>query len=146
MEYPKFITYKSGFKYQLTKPYIGYIGIRGFHVETKFITLFKNGVIKIKDGYAWDGASGPAVDTETIKRASLVHDALYQLIRGKQLHRIFKVDADEVFRTICKEDGMSRIRMWYTFLAIRKLGGAFGLKPKKEQVSPKGRDKQSTNN
>ena len=34
----------------------------------------------IKDGYAWDGASGPTIDTKNTQTASLVHDGLWQLI------------------------------------------------------------------
>ena len=35
----------------------------------------------ISKGYSWDGPSGPAIDTPDWIKASLVHDALYQLIR-----------------------------------------------------------------
>jgi hypothetical protein len=32
-------------------------------------------------GYAWNGPSGPTLDTRNFMRGSLVHDALYQLMR-----------------------------------------------------------------
>ena len=41
-------------------------------------------------------------------RGALVHDALYQLMRLKQLdYEQYRDRADEVLRDLCKEDGMS---------------------------------------
>ena len=37
--------------------------------------------ILVEDGYAWDGASGPTVDTRGSFEAALVHDVLYQCMR-----------------------------------------------------------------
>ena len=57
-------------------------------------------------------------------RGSLVHDALYQLMRQGHLdpeeHREI---ADEELRRICQEDGMSAIRAWWVYQGVR-LGGA----------------------
>ncbi|MDA8018651.1 MAG: hypothetical protein MPN21_14515 [Thermoanaerobaculia bacterium] len=36
--------------------------------------------IHIEAGYAWNGATG-AIDTPSFRRASLIHDGLYQLMR-----------------------------------------------------------------
>ena len=36
-----------------------------------------SGLLIIKNGYAWDGPSGPTFDTKNFMRGSLVHDALY---------------------------------------------------------------------
>jgi len=75
--------------------------------------------IVVKRGYAWDGASGPAIDTPTIMRASLVHDALYQLMRLRIIPQAFRQRADEVLREISIEDGMSVIRATYVYWAVR---------------------------
>ncbi len=60
----------------------------------------------IRDGYAWDGASGPVVDRPSNMLPSMVHDCLYQLMRrgyiGKQLRHI----ADRLFRDMCHERGV----------------------------------------
>ena len=45
------------------------------------MSLNESGCLQIAAGYAWDGASGPTIDTRNSMIASLVHDALYQLIR-----------------------------------------------------------------
>ena len=110
----------KGYKYQLTEPY-------NYHLNYKFdgqmgnlshIVLVNN-LLHIKRGYAWDGPSGPTIDTKNFMRASLVHDALYQLLRSGDLRPCFRIEADRILRDICRMDGMSRFRAWYVYQAVR---------------------------
>jgi len=78
--------------------------------------------LTIHEGYAWDGASGPTIDTKSFMRGSLVHDALYQLISTKKLGKEHRRDADKVLYRICREDGMSWFRAKYVYYAVRKFG------------------------
>ena len=78
----------------------------------------------IKACYAWDGASGPTVDTKATMYAGLVHDALYQLIRLGILPPGARKEADKLFRRLLKEDGMPFIRRWYFYRAVRWFGAA----------------------
>lgn len=89
-----------------------------------FVTLKKNGILEIYKGYAWDGPSGPTIDTKDFMRGSLVHDALYQLIREEKIERRFKEDADKILQKICREDGMNKFRAWYVYWAVRLFGKA----------------------
>ncbi len=110
------IFYKKGFKYQLHS----YI-----HVQTEikphkniacgFISLTRAGVLSIASGYAWDGASGIAWDTKSSMRGSLVHDALYELLRNCLIVDEYREYADRLLRDICIEDGMWawRANAWY---------------------------------
>lgn len=84
-----------------------------------FVELAQDGLLSIKAGYSWDGPSGPAVDTPDFMRGSLVHDALYQLMRERKLPQECRPVADEILRDICLEDGMSRVRAWYVYWAVR---------------------------
>lgn len=86
-------------------------------VVTPFLNL-AGGVLNIAKGYAWDGGSGPAIDTKTIMRASLVHDALYQLMRDGNIDIKYKPMADAMLRDIAIEDGMSKFRAWYVWKAV----------------------------
>jgi len=53
-------------------------------------------------------------------RGSLVHDALYQLMREEQLDKThWRRSADEELVRICREDGMGRIRAWWVLNAVR---------------------------
>jgi hypothetical protein len=105
----------KGYKYELAKDYCHPTGIKGHEFSTEYLALDKTGLLYIKKRYAWDGASGPTVDTKSSLRGSLVHDAIYQLIRLKHLPLICKEVADLLLKEICIEDGMNTIRasVWY---------------------------------
>lgn len=148
---PERIAYRKGYKYQLAVDYE--VALRDLHIVrprddpwwklglqdsphigTEWVTLDHLWVLRIKKGYAWDGASGPARDTPSIMRAALVHDALYQLIRVGCLDKAaWRPRADKELRRICREDGMSWLRAWYIYRAVRVGGGKAaspaGIKP-----------------
>lgn len=131
--------YRSGYKYQLAETYTVLIGIcPDAWIETDFLRLEPDGTLTIRAGYAWDGPSGPAIDTRSAMRGSLVHDALYQLIRMELLPPSFRALADEEYRGLCLEDGMGKIRAWVQFTALRWFGvsSATPGKVKPVHVSP----------
>ncbi|GAF89000.1 unnamed protein product, partial [marine sediment metagenome] len=93
------ISYRGGYKYQLAANYIVQIGIKPENnINTKFIVLSTEGMLSILRGYAWDGASGGYPDLKKIMRGSLIHDALYQLIRMKLLTLGDRKQADKELR------------------------------------------------
>lgn len=118
------IHYRAGLKYQLEEPVVVQTPIVPPSViATQWITLAPDGMLYIRSGYAWDGASGPAIDTEDFMRASAVHDALYELIRIGALSPDCREPADALLRDLCIEDGMPKWRAWYTYWAVRCFGG-----------------------
>lgn len=121
----KSISYKTGYKYQLASEYKINIGTK-FSKDIIFdwVSLLKDGTLIISKGYAWDGASG-AFDTKSILRASLVHDALYQLIRLKLIPESTRDLADKLLQKLCIEDGMNSIRAWYVYQAVHIFGKKF---------------------
>ena len=121
------ISYKKGYKYQLTADYSSEINIQPDRsIDSDYISLTASGRITIKDGYAWDGPSGPLMDTLNFMRGSLVHDALYQLMRGGALDKdSHRKDADQLLRKICREDGMGALRAWMVYTGVRYLGESF---------------------
>lgn len=81
----------------------------------------------LRAGYCWDGATGPAVDTESFMAGSLVHDALYQLIaHGVLPKKPWKRIADNELVRVCKRAGMPWYRRTWVWLAVRAFGGADG--------------------
>lgn len=128
------IEYKSGYKYQLRKEYTSTIPIKpDKDINTAFISLSSAGVLVIKNGYAWDGPSGPTIDTKNFMRGSLVHDALYQLMREKHLDfKVHREPADRLLQAICKEDGMSDLRAWWVYQGVR-IGGGRASDPDKDR-------------
>ena len=62
----KGITYKGGYKYQLKEMYCVTIDIKPVTaIHTDYIDLNTDGILTIFKGYAWDGPSGPTIDTLT---------------------------------------------------------------------------------
>jgi len=54
-----------------------------------------NPTLLIERGYAWDGPSGPTFDTKDFMIPSLVHDALYQLLRNGFIDSACRIEADK---------------------------------------------------
>jgi hypothetical protein len=121
------IKYCKGYKYQLVEDYSVVVPITGYDIAlewTDYISLTKDGLLTIKDGYAWDGCSGPTWDDKTNMRAGLVHDALYQLMRLGLLPLECRPIADKLFYDMCLEDGMWKFRAKYYHEGVEHFGYA----------------------
>lgn len=134
MAYIHFEPYRQGpYRYRLTQKHV-------HSLETAGFSAYEGGQIRARDGevvaevysqnlvlhagYVWDGPSGPALDTVDFQRASLVHDALYQMARKSTDWKRWKRRADKEMRRIAIEDGMPRWRAWYAYTAVRWFGKA----------------------
>jgi hypothetical protein len=117
------IKYRSlhKWKYQLLENYAIQTDIFPDHnLNMEFVSLTTDGMLVISKDYAWDGASGPAIDTKDFMRGSLVHDALYQLCRAELLdYRLYRDKADRLLVKVCKEAGMCKFRCWYVYWGLR---------------------------
>lgn len=117
----KKIYYRSGYKYQLCRDYHTTTAIRiDAGVESMFIKLDPDGSLTIKAGYAWDGPSGPTIDDRTNMRASISHDAKYQLMREKMIDRLWRNVADHELYQELIDDGMNHIRATLWYLAVNE--------------------------
>lgn len=116
---PRYIRYCAGYKYQLTRNYTIRIPITGHKFEAKYFALNVDGTMTIMAGYAWDGPSGPTLDTKSFMRGSLIHDVLYQAMRLELLDRSYREIADKILRDICIEDGMWRWRANIVYRSVR---------------------------
>ena len=127
------IRYKKGYKYQLVQTYRIMTGIKpDDDIQSYYLNLSKRGELTIRRGYAWDGPSGPTIDTKNFMRGSLVHDALYQLMRQGLLPGDWRHEADKELRRICLEDGMSRFRAWLVYRGVR-LGASYAASPRNKK-------------
>jgi len=126
----------KGYKYQLVDTLSVQLcdAFKRFDIKTEFITL-KDGKLTLARGYAWDGPSGPTIDTATFMRGSAIHDALYQLIREGLIGGQFRYYADAELKRVCLMDGMCRLRAWYVFQCLRR----FAAGSIKEEFKPRGR-------
>ena len=128
------IYYRAGYKYQLVEDYTVVLPelAPALPIKAGFLAFDIEGVLTIRRGYAWDGPSGPAIDTPNFMRGSLVHDALYQLIRERHLGALARAPADHALRRLCREDGMSAARAWWVFQGVR-----FGAGPSADPANDK---------
>jgi hypothetical protein len=107
------------YKYRTKELEVFDVGIEGETAVSKKLGLTPDGMLIICQRYSWDGPSGPTIDTATFMRASLVHDALYQLMREGELEYKYRIVADKLLREMCLEDGMWGFRAWYVYWAVR---------------------------
>ncbi|QLG89819.1 hypothetical protein HQ393_03735 [Chitinibacter bivalviorum] len=92
-------------------------------IQCQFITLTEQGKLSIAQRYAWDGASGPMPDFPSIMRASLIHDALYQLMREAHLDaKQYRHAADQILLRVCLADGMNRLLAYWVYFCVRCFG------------------------
>jgi len=120
------IAYSDGWKYQLRDDVcVSTLLFPEKEVRTEYIDMNFSGSLTIRKGYAWDGPSGPTIDTKNFMRGSLVHDALYQLIRGGHLPKEARNHADRLLQQLCVADGMWKIRAWWVYQGVSKFGEKF---------------------
>ncbi len=134
------IFYKTSYKYQLTRDYIVQTGIFvPDEITYPFFTLQPNGVLTIKAGFAWDGASGPTFDTKSSMRPSLVHDCFCQMAKDRRIdYNTYAPYYNELFRRMCVEDGMMGVRasLWKAGVIIGRGGDPEIADERIEQVAP----------
>lgn len=100
-----------------------------FHIyKNKYICLKCERII-VKKGFRWDGASG-FPDSKKVLRASLIHDAFYQVIREdwslkKNEKQSLKSYADLIFKEICIEDNTHNAIAFWLHRAVKRFGNLF---------------------
>lgn len=116
------IHYRNGYNNRLFARYSIYTGIVGEDCGNAFVSLTPSGRLIIEPGYSWDGITGPVPTTRRNIRASLVHDALCQLLREGMLPAHYRTEVDALFREICIEDGVWRPFAWVYWACVRQFG------------------------
>jgi hypothetical protein len=114
--------FHDGYRFKTSRPRQYQTPILARCVGNAFVGLAADGVLTIAADYAWDGASGPVPQTRRVMRASVIHDALYQLMREHELAPAWRKAADQVFRDTCIADGMPRLIAWTYYAAVRAFG------------------------
>lgn len=119
------IKYSEGYKYQLEELYACQTPIVGELIEDDLFTLYPSGLLTIRKGFAWDGASGPTFDTKASMRPSLVHDVFCVCMRdGRLSYEKWQDTVNELFRQQCIEDGMWawRANLWHAAVEFADAG------------------------
>lgn len=105
------LRYCDGYKYQSRCPMVYFAGIFPERdISTDLIVLRRNGWMWVAPYFAWDGASGPALDTRSTMRSSHFHDAAAALMRMGELPMDFRIQANETYRRLMVADGAWQAR------------------------------------
>lgn len=125
-EYPGLcMFYKDGYHYQLAANESFKTSFKPEKtISSKRITLYTDGTMIVKEGYAWDGASG-IIDRKTNLKASCGHDALYQLMRERLLNHHDWAKADEDFCRWLKEAGAWSMTVSIDRSGLKLFGGKY---------------------
>jgi hypothetical protein len=110
--------YRGGYKYQLSRDFE--IDLNLFapfpkldsDVMNDFTYLSKDGLMRLRFGYAWDGCSGPTRDDKTNMRNGLIHDGGYQLMREGLIPLSYRPYFDKLLELVGIDDGMPEARAW----------------------------------
>jgi hypothetical protein len=108
------------YKYTLDKTCCIKVDIPG-HIKHRYFTLHK-GLLWIKKGYQWDGAT-MCPDFKTIIKPSLLHDCMYQMIKLGLIDKKQKFLSDVYFKNFCIKEGMFRPVALIVFCAVYVFGG-----------------------
>ena len=134
------IKYASGYKYQMLENAVADSGVRPCAlIDHEYFSISVDGVILVKRGYAWDGASSVAIDTPGTIYASVFHDAGYQAIRLGLLDPNWRKSLDKMYEDLCIYGGVGRIRAKYHYLGLRLGGGVYNNLPDSaypEKIAP----------
>jgi len=129
------IKYSKGYKYYLREDYTIYIPVYPSEfIDCEFFSITTKGELCIYRKYAWNGASGPTIDTKSTMRGSLVHDVGYQMLRlirsgviqldhTEELLDGWRKIFDRLLHNICEEDGMWKIRAGVWWRAVEWFAG-----------------------
>jgi len=118
------ICYRTGYKYQLQRTWKVRTPIVGVRAAVDgFVELREDGWLLFSPGYAWDGPSGPTIDTPDSIRGSLAHDGLYQLLATGKLPQTYRLAVDGMLLALCLEDGINPIRASVWYRAVRAFAG-----------------------
>jgi hypothetical protein len=105
------------YKYQLIKTYCIQTSIYpDEEINLPFLTLTVDGLLILKKGYAWDGDTF-AIDFECSREASLVHDAICQMVNEGSVSEIHMGYANDLYMCMCINGGM-----WEPWSKVRRRG------------------------
>ena len=132
------IKYISGGKHQLVEDVSFQTEIHPQDdIITKFVELKTNGELTLKEGFFWDGASGPTIDSRSSRRAAAIHDGLYRLAQKKLISGdVNRRKTDRIFYDYLIEDGMWKFRAKVWWRSVRRWASKSYTRRKRVKVAP----------
>ena len=114
------------YKYMLIKDVEGWVDFQDKKlkksIHTQYCSLYTSGRLIGRSRYAWDGASGPTIDTKSSMHCSLDHDILTQLIEEGYLDPSWTPISNDHLETEGIADGMIPIRAKIWNISVSYVG------------------------
>ena len=132
------IKYISGGKHQLVEDVSFQTQIHPTDdIITRFVELRTDGTLTLKEGFFWDGASGPTIDSNSSRRAAAIHDGLYRLAQKKLISgEANRRKADRIFYDYLIRDGMWKFRAKVWWRSVRRWAAKSYTRRKKVHTAP----------
>ena len=132
------IKYISGGKHQLVEDVTFDTNIHPHeNIVTRFVELKTNGKLTLKEGFFWDGCSGPTWDSPSSRRAGAIHDGLYRLAQKKLIGgETNRKKTDRIFYDYLLADGMVNFRAKVWWRSVRRWASKSYVKRKKVKTAP----------
>ena len=125
--------YKKGYKYQVAEEDCWMSNVTGLSAVGDFYKICESGLIIARKGYAYDGPSGPTIDTKTFLRGALFHDIAFQATREGKIPRNKELFHawNQMLIDICDNAGMWKIRQKWVLFGVDK-GSYWATDPKND--------------
>jgi len=125
------IQYLAGIKYRLDKPYRLKVKLNSDNIVCRHVS-YTDGELLIDREFVWDGVTGMWINESAAMRGSLVHDAIYHLIRECGIDDSNAKIADDLLYQFSREDGVSWTLAQIMHYTTKYLG-PYGRDPKFNQ-------------
>lgn len=127
------IKYKHGFKFYLAEDFSLRIdGLPDANVLPLYKMSMANGTLTISKGYMWD----KGFRDKRFVRATLVQEALYQLIRLGYLPYEWRSKSNAIYFGLLVEDGVPKPIAWMMKKWVDVFGNVAANKTRKVLVAP----------
>ena len=125
----------SNHKYRLIDDVCFDAKIEGLSASNGYVTIEPNGMLYISKAFTFDGNStGIDIDNEKNLFPSLIHDALYSLLRNGFLDESYKEVADDIYLKLLEKNGVSKAFVNASRLVLGRFG-KFSIKKKETTVT-----------
>lgn len=115
----KYARQSGKYRFIVTEDYGFQTGLKiGYDVFHPWFRLHHDGLLILKDGYAWDGATC-FPDIASIIRGSAVHDCICQLTNNNLIKPRYRKHGDDLLLKCCLEDGMLPLLAGAVYGAVR---------------------------
>jgi hypothetical protein len=122
------IHYLAGLKYRLDEPYRLKVQLDSPNMVCRHVS-YTDGELLIDREFVWDGMTGMVYNEDAVIRGSLVHDAIYHLMRECNMKASNEKIADELLYKIVVEDGVSWLYAQFIWYYVKYLG-KYGRDPR----------------